>query len=50
MTDEEITGTRVILDRGVDPHAVGNGGTAIVISESHGAPLFVEMRVPKEDS
>lgn len=50
MTDEEITGTRMIHHRGADPHAVGCGGTAIVISGSHGAALFVEMRVRKENS
>jgi len=48
MALEEMLGTRKIqADRPVDPDAIGGGGTAIVTSESHGAPLFLEVRVPK---
>jgi hypothetical protein len=48
MSFDEIVGTtRAQLRRKVHPEVIGEGGTAIFISESQGSPLFVEMRVPK---
>lgn len=47
MTFEEHRGIAVVQARGVDEHSLGFGGTAIIPSESNGAPLFVELRVPK---
>ncbi len=34
-------------ERAVDPGVVGPGGWVLAALTSHGAPLFVEMRVPK---
>ncbi len=39
-----------VQKREVDANAVGFGGTAVHLTESNGAPLFVEMRVPKQSS
>lgn len=47
MTFDEKRGIAVVQARGVDPASIGYGGTAIIPSESNGAPLFVELRVPK---
>lgn len=47
MTLEEVAGVATVQARGVDPDASGFGGTAIHQVEANGAPLFVEMRVPK---
>lgn len=47
MTFEEKRGIAAVQARGVDAGAVGFGGSAVIPSESNGAPLFVEVRVPK---
>lgn len=47
MTFEEILGVAALQAQGIDGNVVGHGATRIEVSESNGAPLFVEMRVPK---
>lgn len=47
MTYEEKRGIAAVQERGVDAGALGFGGSAVIPSESNGAPLFVEVRVPK---
>jgi hypothetical protein len=37
-------------ERVVDPGVVGPGGWVLAALTSRGAPLFVEMRVPKHES
>lgn len=50
MTFEEIRGVTAVQARKLDPDVIGHGGTAIHTTESNGAPLFVEMRIPKRQT
>jgi hypothetical protein len=50
MSLEDIRGVAVVQSKGMDEHAIGFRGTAVHLVKSNGAPLFVEMRVPKRKS
>lgn len=47
MTFQEILGVAAFQANKLDPEVIGHGGTAIHTTESNGAPLFAEMRIPK---
>lgn len=47
MTFQESLGVTAFQSQKLDPEVIGHGGTAIHTTESNGAPLFVEMRIPK---
>lgn len=49
MSFEEILGVATFQAQGIDRDVAGPGAVRIQVSESHGAPLFVEMRVPKKE-
>lgn len=48
MTFDEILGVAALQAQGIDRSVAGHGATRIEVTESYGAPLFVEMRVPKK--
>lgn len=48
MSFEEILGVAAFQAQGTNRDVVGPGAVRIQVSESQGAPLFVEMRVPKK--
>lgn len=48
MSFDEILGVAALQAQGIDRNVAGHGATRIEVTESNGAPFFVELRVPKK--
>lgn len=47
MTFDEILRVAALQAHGIDRDVAGHGATRIDVTESYGAPFFIEIRVPK---